>query len=153
EAHLEPAFQTLLEAIEWEQKRCREFRSFRVMELTATSRGGTEPFVLSEADRANEVVKRRTGAVKQLFLHPIEDEKKLADRLAELALVHKDSGRAVLIFCRKLEDVEKVADKLAKAKALKVERLTGTLRGLERDRLATENGVFARFLPAGDLKC
>src|SRR5262249_20121499 len=33
------------------------------------------------------------------------------------------------------------------------ERLTGTLRGRERDSLATENGIFARFLPPGDRRC
>ena len=38
EAHLEPAFQDLLVAIHDEQKRCKEFRQFRVMELSATSR-------------------------------------------------------------------------------------------------------------------
>src|SRR5262249_42763142 len=54
---------------------------------------------------------------------------------------------AILIFLRKLEDVEKVAAKLPKGH---VERLTGTLRGYERDRLATENPIFARFLPPGE---
>src|SRR4051812_46931917 len=40
EAHLEPAFQDLLVAVQTEQERCKEFRTFRVMELSATSRGG-----------------------------------------------------------------------------------------------------------------
>src|ERR1700732_3648787 len=39
EAHLEPAFQELLIAIENEQKRSSEFRKFHVIELSATSRG------------------------------------------------------------------------------------------------------------------
>ena len=39
EAHLEPAFQTLLETIVAEQTRCKEFGKFQVKELTATSRG------------------------------------------------------------------------------------------------------------------
>ena len=52
EAHLEPAFQVLLNAMEREQERCREFRTFRVMALTATSRdsggdGDAETFELS----------------------------------------------------------------------------------------------------------
>ncbi len=38
EAHLEPAFQSLLLDIENEQKRCNEFGKFRVMELSATAR-------------------------------------------------------------------------------------------------------------------
>jgi CRISPR-associated endonuclease/helicase Cas3 len=39
-AHLEPAFQDLIVAIKKEQERCEEFGTFRVMELTATSRSG-----------------------------------------------------------------------------------------------------------------
>src|SRR5437868_9250940 len=46
EAHLEPAFQDLIVAIQKEQQRCKEFGTFRVMELTATSRGGGEVFTL-----------------------------------------------------------------------------------------------------------
>lgn len=151
EAHLEPAFQKLLTDIVEEQKRCGDFRYMQVIELTATTRGGGEPFALSDEDRANEVVTRRVGATKRLVLHE-EDEKKIADRVAELALKHKESKRAVLVFLRKLEDVQKVYDKLSKTKA-KVERLTGTLRGRERDGLATRNPVFARFLPPGDRRC
>jgi CRISPR-associated endonuclease/helicase Cas3 len=37
-AHLEPAFQKLIEAIQCEQDRCKEFARFQVMELTATTR-------------------------------------------------------------------------------------------------------------------
>lgn len=52
EAHLEPAFQKLIEAIETEQERCQEFRRFRVMELTATSRSDEKPFELTQAELA-----------------------------------------------------------------------------------------------------
>src|SRR6266498_2228259 len=47
EAHLEPAFQNLLIAIRKEQERCKEFKTFRVMELSATSRSGGEVFELT----------------------------------------------------------------------------------------------------------
>src|SRR5579884_3883482 len=47
EAHLEPAFQELLVEIQSEQERCKEFRTFRVTELTATSRGKGEVFELT----------------------------------------------------------------------------------------------------------
>ncbi len=50
EAHLEPAFQTLIEAIRDEQRRCREFQQFRIMALSATSRGNDQPFTLTDAD-------------------------------------------------------------------------------------------------------
>ena len=52
EAHLEPAFQDLVKAIEKEQERCKEFRTFRVMELTATSRGEGEVFELTPGEKA-----------------------------------------------------------------------------------------------------
>src|SRR5207253_672575 len=51
EAHLEPAFQDLLIAIEKEQERCNDFRPLRVMELTATSRGGAEAFELTPEEK------------------------------------------------------------------------------------------------------
>src|SRR6266498_2505391 len=48
EAHLEPAFQDLIVAIRKEQERCKEFKTFRVMELSATSRSGGEVFELTK---------------------------------------------------------------------------------------------------------
>ncbi len=38
EAHLEPAFQKLIEAITKEQERCKDFMKLRIMEMTATAR-------------------------------------------------------------------------------------------------------------------
>jgi CRISPR-associated endonuclease/helicase Cas3 len=148
EAHLEPAFQDLLVAIRKEQERCKEFGTFRVMELSATSRGGGKVFELTADDRANETVQKRVGAKKAVHLHENKDEKKLADELADLALRHKDSGRAVLVFARTVDAVDKIADKLRKAKQ-KVETLTGTMRGLERDGLV-EKPTFRRFLPKAE---
>jgi CRISPR-associated endonuclease/helicase Cas3 len=150
EAHLEPAFQKLLIAIEEEQKReaspLGEQMRLRVMELTATSRAdGQASFELTEQDREHAIVRRRINAVKRIFLHENRDEKKLAEEIAELALKYKDSGRAILVFVRKVDDVEKIVTKLTKEKQ-KVQQLTGTLRGLERDQLPHEK-VFARFLP------
>jgi CRISPR-associated endonuclease/helicase Cas3 len=146
EAHLEPAFQKLLIAIEKEQQECDEFDSFRVMELTATSGQQGEKFGLTPADNTNPIVTKRIGAKKAICFHALTDERKLADQVGDLALVHKDSGRAVLVFVRKVDDVEKVVARLRKDKC-KVQQLTGTLRGLERDALAVSDPIFARFLP------
>ncbi len=158
EAHLEPAFQTLITSIECEQrggqlndmgvcvidpKRTPDFRTFRVMELTATSRGGGEAFGLSDDDKANVTVQQRVNAKKAIQLHELRDKNKLAEQVTELALRFKDSGRAILVFVRTVEDVLKVRDKLPKGT---VETLTGTMRGLERDGLI-ERDVFKRFLP------
>ncbi|MGO9596489.1 MAG: type I-U CRISPR-associated helicase/endonuclease Cas3 [Isosphaeraceae bacterium] len=142
EAHLEPAFQELLTEMQAEQTRCKEFRNFRVLELSATSRAD-DCFGLTDQDRAEPKVKKRIHAKKILHLHLNEDEKKLADRLADLALQHKDSNRAVLVFARTVEAVEKIAEKLRKT-TRDVETLTGTLRGKERDELV-EKPVFQRF--------
>lgn len=144
EAHLEPAFQKLLDAIQKEQKKARDCRAFKVIELSATSRGGVQPFSLTDADRQNAVVAKRINAAKQLALHPVDDEKNVADAIAGLALTHKDSGQAILIFVRRLDDFKRVADKL---KGHVVQMLTGTLRGKERDDLAKKDTIFARFLP------
>lgn len=161
EAHLEPAFQKLLIEIEEEQRRCNEFGKFRVMELTATSRGnGGEAekgslFELTEAEKnpptvipnsATEPIHhvwRRQKARKALELHEIEDENGLAEKVTKLALKHKESRRAVLVFVLKIKDVETVIKKLPKNS---IEQLTGTLRGLERDSLMNKP-IFQRFLP------
>ena len=142
EAHLEPAFQELLLAIEKEQERCKDFAPLKVMELTATSRAGGKAFELTDADRANKTVQQRIGATKKLHLHPNTDDKPAED-IATRALKYKDSGRAVLVFVRKVDDVDKVTKKLP---ANTFEKLTGTLRGYERDRLV-KKPIFQRFLP------
>lgn len=162
EAHLEPAFQDLIRAIEDEQKRCKEFRKFRVMELTATPRGDGKVFELTEREKNPDGpipdepqepihhVWRRTHASKALELYPVADEKKtLVPTIAELALGYKDSEAkpAVLIFVRTVQSVEEVVTALKKGKVDPdgIETLTGTMRGLERERMATESAVFARF--------
>jgi CRISPR-associated endonuclease/helicase Cas3 len=165
EAHLEPAFQKLLLAIECEQRggrlndkgecvpgeKPRDFRPLRVMELTATSRAGdVKPFGLTDADYKDATVTQRVNAKKTLHLHENKDEKKLAEEIATRALAFKDTKKAILVFVRKVEDVEKVVGKLQKEKQ-HVQQLTGTLRGLERDRMADPRKadgcpIFARFL-------
>ncbi|HMP58470.1 MAG TPA: type I-U CRISPR-associated helicase/endonuclease Cas3 [Gemmatales bacterium] len=145
EAHLEPAFQTLIEAIRDEQDRCKDFKPLRVMELTATSRGKVTPFGLSDEDHKNTVVKERVAARKKLHLELTQDAKKLADQLAAKALELANRNRAVLVFARTVDDVLKIAGKLPKDRVV---TLTGTMRGKERDEL-TEQALFKRFLPGG----
>ncbi len=166
EAHLEPAFQRLLIEIQREQERCKEFRPFRVMALTATSReakttsqGGN--FTLTEEEKSPPAaipdpptepihwLWRRVKAHKAVHLVSVENERKqLADMLAELALKFNASRRPILVFARTVENVEKVASRLHKERQ-QVRRLTGTMRGRERDRLV-DDPVFRRFLPKAD---
>jgi len=146
EAHLEPAFQELIAAIESEQRRQNDFRRFRVMALTATSRGDSGQFGLNEEDLKDGEVLKRVTARKGLLLHPMNDENETADQVAKLALEHKESRQAILVFLRKLEHVELVVKKLETAYPNQVQTLTGTMRGLERDSLAKEDAIFARFM-------
>jgi len=152
EAHLEPAFQQLLLAIEREQARAAgsrrdAFGRLRVMALTATSREAERssgaPFALTDADRRHEIVSKRLFAKKAVALHPLHPKGKLADRVTELALAQKESGQAILVFLQRVADVQKATKKLPKG-AFAV--LTGTIRGHERDRLK-EDRIFARFDP------
>ena len=150
EAHLEPAFQHLIEAVEAEQEQCREFRQFRVVALTATSRAATENlFGLTEADRSHSEVRQRITASKGAAFHPVDDEK-VAASVLQRAIEFKDSGNAILIFLRRVEDVQEVVAKLRK-QGLQAGELTGTMRGYERDRMAKKDVVFARFAPNPDV--
>ncbi|HEX3151346.1 MAG TPA: type I-U CRISPR-associated helicase/endonuclease Cas3 [Gemmataceae bacterium] len=154
EAHLEPAFQTLLDAIEKEQRKGRtpDYRPMRVMELTATSRGGGEVFELTPEEKQGNVpvVSDRLFAKKAVKLIPAE-RAKVAAKIGELALRHKDNDKAVLIFVRTIEDVNSVravlTEKNKGVSADRVQMLTGTLRGWERDQLAASDRIFARFMP------
>jgi len=149
EAHLEPAFQDLLANIEKEQRRIDDarrdgFGRLRVMALTATSRGEGSGSVLrlGQEDRQHEIVKQRLFAKKTLVFHAASATK-LSERVAELALAHEQSGKAILVFLRKVEDVQRVLRKLPRSSTV---ALTGTIRGHEREGLRA-GPVFARFDP------
>ena len=144
EAHLEPAFQALLDAIQAEQVRCRDLLPLRVMQLSATARDRSDAFSLTAPDGQDSVVRQRIHAHKSLRFHAVEDEKKqLVERLADLAASHRDSQRAVLIFVRTVDDLAKVVAKLPEGS---VRQLTGTMRGMEREAQISDP-IFARFLP------
>ncbi len=151
EAHLEPAYQSLLAAIRAEQQCRPDFRPLYVMALTATARdeSSEEPFRLTPQDLENQVVQQRIHAKKTLVLHSVE-ETAIVPRMIELALAHKDSGQAVLIFARTVKAVHEIRRGLVgkdKVSADQVMPLTGTMRGWERDQMADGNKVFARFRP------
>jgi CRISPR-associated endonuclease/helicase Cas3 len=68
---------------------------------------------------------------------------KLADRVTELTLAHKDSAQAILVFLQRVDDIQKVTKKLPKGSFA---MLTGTIRGHEREKLKGDP-IFARFDP------
>lgn len=147
EAHLEPAFQVLIEKIQEEQQREKAvpWPKLQVMELTATTRGEGQVFTLTKKDEANEIVNKRINAIKKLHLEPIRDSKKLAEQIIERAKTFDDKKCAVVVFTRTVDDVKRIAEKLPKDRVL---TLTGTMRGKERDDLVTKD-IFKRFLPGG----
>lgn len=142
EAHLEPAFQSLLTAVVEEQRRSGEPRPIEVLALSATGRSAPD-FTLGEEDHRHAVVQRRLHAQKGLQLHAVDDRKELPDRIAAKAA--ELSGK-VLVFLSSVDHAEKCAQALRKTQRHGVATLAGTMRGAERDELVT-NPAFARFLP------
>jgi CRISPR-associated endonuclease/helicase Cas3 len=158
EAHLSPAFQSLLEGVAREQGRTgdRRVRPLQVMELTATSRsGGQEAFQLGPEDEKDPTVLQRVTARKGIVFHEVGDERALAPKVGELAKAYESSGKAILVYLRTLDAVSLVHRQIEehRSRATKngdsrrhVAVLTGTLRGRERDRMVSRDPVFARFV-------
>ncbi|HEU0142091.1 MAG TPA: type I-U CRISPR-associated helicase/endonuclease Cas3 [Bryobacteraceae bacterium] len=167
EAHLEPAFQKLIEAIESEQNRCKDLNKVRIMALSATGRDyggngrddGNKLFGLTEEEKQPpEVIPdpptepihhlwRRLKAEKSLRLHEAKSEV-VAERVAELASAHEGSGAAVLIYVMSLDDVATIERELKRTKR-RIVLLAGTMRGKERDDLV-EKAEFRRFLKGAE---
>lgn len=145
EAHLEPAFQSLLTSIAEEQRRCNEPRPLKVLALSATGRAEPD-FMLSDDDLRHDVVQKRLHARKGLQLHAVADRKELPERIAAKAA---ELEGKVIVFLSSVEHAEKCVQTLSKVKKDGVVALTGTMRGAERDNLV-KHPVFARFLPRPD---
>lgn len=146
EAHLSPAFDSLLRAVATEQDRCKEARPLRVMSLSATTRaesGCATPadsiFGVEDEDRKDALVEQRLKATKSLKY--VETEKdKLDAAIAKEALTLGLAPGRVLIYVRSPQQAAKVAKAiekgLGKGCESRIALLTGTIRGLERDALA-----------------
>jgi len=142
EAHLEPAFQSLITEVAHEQRRSNEPRPLKVLALSATGRAESD-FTLGEEDLNSAVVNKRLHARKGLQLHFIDDRKDLPERIATKAA---ELNGKVVVFLSSVDHAEKCAQALRKTKKHSVATLTGTMRGAERDELV-KDAVFARFLP------
>ena len=149
ECHLEPAFQSLLESIRTHQ--LDSFRPAKIIALSATPRiGQGTTFELSEDDYENPILKQRLHAPKNLKIHPLcKKSKSLSDSITKKALEYAVNLRPILIYTDKVDDALKIAETLKKSpvgKKCSVQLLTGTMRGLERDKLVEEPD-FLQFLP------
>jgi len=148
EAHLEPAFQKLIETVEAQQRDHESeclWPKLKVMELTATTRS-QDSFSLNEADHKSQIVIDRMTATKRLHLHELVDSKKPAKELLAKAIEFKNSNKAILVFAQSVETVLEIQAALDKA-GLPCKSLTGTIRGYERDNLIVDDKTFARFFP------
>ena len=115
------------------------------MELSATSRG-SEVFGLSEKDRAVPEIEKRIHAKKILRLHLNDDQKKLADRLAELAL----QQRTPTVPCSCLQDRGSGReDRREATEGRGGQNADRHASGKERDELVKKT-VFRRFLPGAE---
>lgn len=172
EAHLEPAFEQLIETIQREQANERKqdgdlpWPMMRVMEMTATTRSDVvqtdEPCGLTDEEKnppeqipepadnepAIHHVWRRLKAKKTLSFTCVDDDKQAAGMIAQIAMAHKDANAAVLVFVPTLDAVTAIETELVKTKR-KVVLLTGTMRGKERDELV-EKPEFKRFLKGAE---
>jgi CRISPR-associated endonuclease/helicase Cas3 len=164
EAHLTPAFSDLLHRMAEVQRQGAEPRPVHVMELSATSRGGTGGVLkLEREDEADpgtgQIVKDRINATKNLRLHRVQISfgdkrtdivKKTVEKLVDLSVVHRDAKAKVLVYVRSPEDAQNVSQllrkKLGKDSEKSTALLTGTIRGYERDRLVREDAVYQAFL-------
>ncbi len=154
EAHLTPAFSSLLCGVAAAQAKDGELRPIRVMELSATQRGdrGCDGiFGLEPEDEQDGVVVNRIDARKFMRLHLAPQGKDTHVQLiVDLAHAHDSALSKVLIYVRSPEDAGNVATALKKKLGTgsddRVALLTGTIRGYERDRLVTEDPVYGHLL-------
>jgi CRISPR-associated endonuclease/helicase Cas3 len=150
EAHLEPAFQQLLEAIVTQQGRARSTPvapRLRVLALTATPRSRSDQLGVSQADRSDPIARKRLAAPKAIETVEVRSEAEVSKEIVRRCRQFETSGRAILVFVRTIDLLQKVARELSKSP---VALLTGTMRGYERDRLVRDDSVFRRFISSSD---
>jgi CRISPR-associated endonuclease/helicase Cas3 len=141
EAHLTPAFGSLVRRVAQQQRDQRETCPLQVLELSATQRSEADeyaPFMLTEHDKTEPEVERRLSAAKTLRLSvTTEDRTDAIAAMVECALTYADAQKRIVVYVRSPKDAKKVADTLVKNVGKdRVAVLTGIIRGYERDALA-----------------
>lgn len=146
EAHLVPPFERLLEAIEHGTAPHGPFAAkadaasivprIRLLSLSATGRQKENALTLSDADRANEVVKKRLGAKKLLTVRDTVPEKQLAQRLADEAWSLSEGQPVRVIVCTTSRDVAQDVSELLSKHSEHVELFVGARRVYERTLVA-----------------
>jgi CRISPR-associated endonuclease/helicase Cas3 len=151
EAHLTGPFDVLLDRVAFFQKGEPVAPNMQILSLSATTSPTSkkeEILRLTKEDVLDAAVKQRIHAAKRLKFENLPPNKKLSERLAELACAHKETPVRVLVFVRSPEDASKCASAIQSVLGKdthRVETLTGTIRGKERDKLV-EKPVFKHFV-------
>jgi CRISPR-associated endonuclease/helicase Cas3 len=144
EAHLVPAFESLLRQIERGSAsfgpREPALRAlvplFKVMSLSATGRQRQAVLTLSAADHAHPVVAQRLGARKRLLLREPASSKELPQRLADDAwLLSGGDPVRIIVFASSRDVAQKVSELLEKRGGT-VELFVGARRVYERTQVA-----------------
>lgn len=147
EAHLSKPFEKLIASISCYQK--AHGNPMRVIRMSATSGESTNSFTLqfdsngslTDEDARDAIITERFKASKTLSLEEVE---KPVDAIATAAdrLATDKPGTRIVIFVRTpklVADVRKALEKKNRDYAIRIARLTGTMRGLERDELVNTN--------------
>jgi CRISPR-associated endonuclease/helicase Cas3 len=145
EAHLTPAFASLLGKLARMQTELGGERPLCVMRLSATHQNGQKCWPQSlEKDRERPEFRKVFEAPKRLEIVPAG---KQHSKLLELAVA--PGPARTLIFLRKPEEVRAISIELGRrlGDTSRIICLTGTMRGFERDQLV-RHSVFQEFAAA-----
>ena len=148
EAHLSVPMERLLRrlvAVQGEDgEEQPERRRLRVMAMSATPTGDAVAGWDTE-DEADPGFRARLHATKRVRLHAVEGPAALAPRIAEVALGIRHGS--VVVYVREVRVASGIYRALVRGTGdqARVGLLTGTLRGLERDRLL-DTGLWGRFM-------
>jgi len=147
EAHLSEPFAKLVRSLGDDGDFQRgQGRPMRVMCMSATVSNGDHDGFKLEAPDFDEETERRWTAPRRLFIEAAGDKKKAEAKIIETAEKHAADSSRVIVYVRQPEDARRIERALAKKLgSSSVKALTGTMRGLERDRLA-DSAVMERFL-------
>lgn len=160
EAHLTPAFSELLRQLTKVQQRSGEPRPVKILELSATLRDRFDsPFtLLANEEKEDPMVGERLCARKHVRLHVLDTgqpekdgdvRRKVREKIVDISLGYRDGKDKILIYVQSPEDALDIFNRLRKAVGSeRVELLTGTMRGYERDKLV-QKSLFQKFLNSG----
>lgn len=174
EAHLSPTFVDTVGDIRRAVHQFKVIRPFEVMSLSATIPTGSreanndlqeEPLFYPEQELKNNEARNRLNAEKHIewvYFDQLGKDKKatrketdeqMATTIVERATQYDGQSLSIVMFVSTVglvnQVAEKLIEKLGEGSAERILKMTGEMRGFERDQL-TENDKFKVFLPYRD---